>query len=173
MSAVSTALRLSATGYEFTGLVPGVPVATEIAINVLGQVAALMNDAFLVSLFLYCVTCLIFTISQLYRAYAIAIHKLKVVAIPILLWTASLSPSMHLSSSPSCAHICHSPRHPPKRSRAHHPPRRHASCLYPAPHDHMARHRHRTERLAYDYDHLHALARTASHGVRIRDWHHC
>lgn len=50
LSAVSVALRLSAAGHVFTGLVPGVPVGIEIAINALGEAAVLMNDAFLVSI---------------------------------------------------------------------------------------------------------------------------
>jgi hypothetical protein len=48
LSAISVALRLSATGRSFMGLIPGVPIATEIWINVLGQVATLLNDALLV-----------------------------------------------------------------------------------------------------------------------------
>jgi hypothetical protein len=48
MYAVSSAVRLSATGAVFAGLVPGVNFTAEILINVLGQVVALMNDAFLV-----------------------------------------------------------------------------------------------------------------------------
>jgi hypothetical protein len=48
MYAVSNAVRLSAAGVPFAGLVPGVSIGAEIAINALGQLVALMNDAFLV-----------------------------------------------------------------------------------------------------------------------------
>jgi uncharacterized membrane protein YoaK (UPF0700 family) len=102
MSAIVVAVRLTAAGHDFTGLVPGVPISTEIGINVLGQVAALLNDALLVRTperARRAVACL--SALQTYRAYAIATHKIRVIIVPAILWTTALSMPSRLSRSPA------------------------------------------------------------------------